>query len=128
MNEIAELPVLRTVHPAIHVIQWDGRPTAASGVSAALAVALDDLGADVVHANYRAQLSAQSPILKFTVAREDDGSSWVVEMRPGSWLALWTLEGRLVAVDVYDEADGTDRFVRVAPVITLRPMLGQQPT
>lgn len=126
LSEIAELPMLRAVQPTINVIQWDGRHSSANGVAAALGVLVDEIGADVTHAKYHADTrSAGTPVLQFEIAREDDGSAWRADLHQGDWLAVWVLDGRLVAVDVYSESDGNDRFVRIAPVITIRPRLGQ---
>lgn len=127
LNEIVSVPTLTVVHPAINVVQWDGRHATAPGVAAALAVVLDEIGADVTKANYRAAASnhrgAVPATLAFEIGREDDGSTWQADLHQGDWLALWVLDGRLVAVDVYDARDGEDRFVRLAPVVVLRPPL-----
>jgi len=121
--------MLRAVQPTINVIQWDGRHSSANGVAAALGVLVDEIGADVTHANYHAEASnhrgRSGPTLTFEIAREDDGSAWRADLHADEWLAVWVLDGRLVAVDVYSEGDGNDRFVRIAPVITIRPRLGQ---
>lgn len=95
---------------ALHITQWDGTKQQAMLLVGELERVLEEVGASLVTANYRARLSEGAPEVIVTIGRHDDNEDWRLNMRRGEWLVLWSDGARLVDAEVVPEYAGHARF------------------
>lgn len=105
--------------PALYTAQWDGTKPAATLLLGELQRVVEEIGAYVVSAHYRAQLSRGAPDLDIVVARHEDSAEWALNVQRNHWIVLWRDMLRLVDAEVLPPHVGDARFRPVAPIIIL---------
>lgn len=106
--------------PMLYTAQWDGTKQQATLLIGELERVLEEMGASVVAANYRALLGRGSADLVITVGRHSDDREWTLNIQREHWLVIWRgVAGLIDAETILPEA-GVARFQQPAPIIVLR--------